>query len=505
MDIKSYLQSNGPQLASSVSAWLELNGVSAEAARKRLSRTTAPIRSFPVPLFPKGARFMYLQAERETERFWTALHRDLRSTGSIYGIALDGLLARRGAVASDSFAVISGATAVPVKKQVMSETVLNMLESAGLVGQSNYGDGLFTYIKPYAISVPDTNGMKARDAVERITLDALRDWARNVGAASFNQIAIRGEQQLVPVQQFRFDMAGPSYLLPLRRSVQTHPGFLVADVFSDGTLDEFQIRYFIRKAKALHATLKGASVLPILVADGFTGAALKSGHAAGILMATPGTLFGRKIGDGLRRLLTTLTNAAAYASAETPDRIVGLVNTLADIEGRSQNLRGPLFELIAAYLVRRDAVSIDMGVRATDPVTREQADIDVLKVSKMAQEFVAIECKAREPGGTVGVEEISRWLGKLKVIQNHLKQNRDREAVLSFELWTTGTFTPDALSLLQQSKSQRTRTPISWKAGADLVAYASIMREKAIADVLKQHFLKHPLADLGCSLRAGEQ
>lgn len=493
VELKDYLQDTGPQLASSVSAWLESQGISALAARKRLSRSRPPIRSFPVPLFPKGTRFMYLQADRDTERFWTALHRDLRASGSVYGMALDGLLARQGAVFSETFGVISGATAVPIKKQVTSETVLSRLEEAGLINQVNYGDGLIAYVRPTEIFSPDVSGVKARDAVERIILDALREWARNIGAASYNQIAIRGDETLVPIQQFQFDLAGPSYLLSLRRGTQGEPGFLVADVFSEGTLDEFHIRYFIRKVKALHVTLKGATVLPILVADGFTGAALSAGHAAGVLMGTPHTLFGRSIGEALRSLLTVLNNTAAYASADTSDRIVGLVNSLADIEGRSHNLRGPLFELIAAYLIRRDAISIDMGVRATDPITKEQADIDVLKVSQMAAEFVAIECKAREPGGTVSIEEVTHWLGKLKVMQSYLRQNRDREAELKFEIWTTGDFTPDALHLLQKEKKRRTKYPIDWKTGKDLAAYATNMREKAVADVLKQHFLKHPL------------
>lgn len=170
----------------------------------------------------------------------------------------------------------------------------------------------------------------------------------------------------MPVQQFRFDLAGPSYLLPLRGK-SGGPGFLVADVFSEGILDEFHIRYFLRKAGALNATLKNGAVLPMLVADGFTGTALKNGHATGVIMATPSELFGRRVGDALRSLVSVLKNTAAIASAGTPDRIIGLVNSLADIEGRSHNLRGALFELLVAYLVRRDAVSIDAGVRATDP------------------------------------------------------------------------------------------------------------------------------------------
>lgn len=439
---------------------------------------------------------MYLQNQRETERFWTALHRDLRVSGSVYGMALDGLLARRGVTTVAEFPVISGATVIPIKRQVTAETVIERLLAARLVTQANYGDGPVIMVAQGALGSTNYDGMRARDTVERVLLDGVRDWARNIGAASYNQIAIRGEEALKPVQQFRFDLAGPSYLLPLQRGDKRSPGFLVADVFSDGALDEFHVRYFLRKAKALHSTLTSATILPILVASEFTPAALTVGHAGGILMATPRALFGKRVGEALSSLLTTLKNAAAFASAESPERLIELVDALKEIEGRSHNLRGPLFELLAAYLVRKNSVSIDMGVRARDPKTGEEAEVDILKVLEMARRFVAIECKAREPAGVVGVEEVRHWLRKINIVQNWIRQNRDREAEIGFEIWTTGDFSPEALTLLAEQKAARTRTPIDWKTGTDVVALASQMREKAVSEILRQHFVKHPLTKI---------
>ncbi|MCY1294085.1 hypothetical protein D9M68_571680 [compost metagenome] len=299
----------------------------------------------------------------------------------------------------------------------------------------------------------------------------------------------------MPVGQFAFDLAGPSFLLPLNGGGSTQPGFLVADVFSEGRLDSPQIQYFIRKAKALHATMGNASILPILVADSFTGEALTAGHAAGILMATPGALFGKHVGESLKILVSTLQRAAAYASSDSPDRLIGLVENLADIEGRARNLRGPLFELLAAYLARRDAVSIEMGVIARHPATGEQADIDVLKFTAQAAECIAIECKGREPGGVVTTADVNHWLKKLQVVQAYLRSLPHlREAKFSFEIWTTGTFDADALVVLQKEKKQRTKHPIDWKDGSEILRLATTHKEKAIANCLREHFLKHPLS-----------
>lgn len=493
--IKDYLEAEGPHLSSNVAAWLNSQGVSQDAARKRVSRAKPPIRTFPVPLLPKGARFMYVEGQRTEERFWQALQRDLRSTGSVYGMALDGVLARRGAVGLSEFSVVSGATARPVKKQVTSATVLERLIDAGLLSERHLGEERVVVVGRHEIGHADVNGMRSRGVAERIILDGLREWARRIGAASYNQIRIRGESELETIQQFNFDLAGPSYLLPLRRGNVAHPGFLVADVFSEGMLDEYHIRYFLRKAQALHATLTGATVLPILVADGFTGPALSSGHAAGILMATPGALFGPRVGEALKTLLETLNRAAAYASSDTPDRLVGLVNSLSEIEGRAGNLRGPLFELMAGYLARRDAVSIDMGVRATDPSTGAQVDIDVLKITAQKADCIAIECKGREPGGIVTDEEVGKWLSKIPTMQAYLRgQPHLKEANLSFELWTSGAFSPDALSRLTAEQRKRTKYPIKWLTGADVNALAIRFKERAVSNALREHFLRHPLS-----------
>ncbi|MDI9336537.1 MAG: hypothetical protein QM520_05880 [Gammaproteobacteria bacterium] len=63
MNIQDYLQEHGPTTAAVIGTWLQENGLKAEAARKRLSRAQAPICSFPVPLFPKRTRFLYLKSQ----------------------------------------------------------------------------------------------------------------------------------------------------------------------------------------------------------------------------------------------------------------------------------------------------------------------------------------------------------------------------------------------------------------------------------------------------------
>lgn len=492
-ELKQLLRRHGPSRSTRLTEALQREfGLTPAAARKRVSRARAPILRFPVPLLPKRESFLYLEDQRSTELFWTNFIRDLRETNSVYGAALDALAARRGVVRVDEFPVISGAP-LALKKQVSSNVVASTLVAAGAVITKSLPDaGECLISDKYAIVQPDIDGVRARSTAEGVILDGIREWARKLGMASYNRIAIRGEDHPRQLGQFKWDLTGPSYLLPLRRG-PGKPGFLAADVFAEGVLDAHSIQYFIRKVQLLRATSNSGDVLPILVAEGFTGAALKAGHVAGVVLATPSNLFGHRVGAALQSLLTVLKKAAAIA-AGNPAKLASLIDDLSEIEGAALNLRGILFELISAYLAKLDGSSVDFGITARDPDNGKTADIDVLKVLGR-QSCTAVECKGKAPSGIVELHEVETWLSRIPTFRAHLRaEQRFREIPISFEIWTTGTFSADALERLASEKRKRTKYPIDWKDGAAIRALAKKGKEKAICKALDEHFFEHPLA-----------
>lgn len=495
-----FLDREGPSRSSTVAEWLvKEEGISPEAARKRLSgpRIKEPVRAFPIGLLPKKENFLYLQEQRQEDQFWLRFLTAMRESGSVFGLAIDGLLARRGVATEAEFAVISGASATGLKGQLTASSVGQRLQAAGVLDRRSFDGVTHWEIRRDVLGTPDYFGLRARTLTENILIDGLREWVRKMGMASYNKIAIRGDEERKPISSYMFDLAGPSYMLPLQ-SAGAQPGYFVADVFVDTVMTEHQIQYFLRKTSTVHGLLRrnGAGLMAALVADGFTGAALKAGHAAGIILTTPKDLFGRRANASIRSLLQTLSDVAAYASAESPDRITKLIEDLTEIEGASGNLRGILFELLVAYLVRRTAVSIDMGVRATDPDTGKTADIDILGFTNQASNCIAIECKGRKPGGTVSLKEVEDWVRRLPIFTAHLRnQPNFRESKIQFELWTSGEFDPDAKALLEREKAKRIRHPISWMEGNDVLKLAAKGKEKTIANALREHFLRHPLSE----------
>lgn len=499
--ISQFLSEHGPSRSSLIVEALVAGGAKPEAARQRVARVAKPIRRFPVPMLPKREAFLYLEKDRNTERFWQNFIRDLRATNSIYAATIDGMIARFGLVKSDQFAAISGATVIPQSGQLTVEVVAKRLINAGFMTEIyDAEDGRCFSLAP-SLAIGNPAGMRARDMTERIVLDGMREWSRKIGLASYNSIRIRGDADLKPIGPFAFDFAGPSYLLPLQ-GANTKPGFIVADVFAEGRLTINEIQFFIRKARVLKSTLKNAGVLSIIVAESFTGEAMTAGHAAGIMLATPKDLFGKQVGKAITSLCEVLKNAAKYASS-SPERLTKLLDNLFDIEGRSHNLRGVLFELVVGYLSRRNAMSLDMNVIARDPKTGKTAEINVQAITHQGSAVTAIECKGKQPGGSLSVAEVESWLQKIVIMRAHYGVHPYLYgAKQRFEIWTSGTIDADALALLEAEKVRRTKAPIDWKDGDAVLALAKDDKEKGIADALNQHFFRHPFAEVSKQLEA---
>ena len=471
-----------------------------EAARKRISRVKAPVYRFPVNVLPKGEKFLYIDFQRSSERFWTAFHNALRETRSVFGYAIDAIVARAGAIPKNEFVVVSGAP-IAMKKQVSASRLLATLIEAGVLEEIiDPVLGECVALSRYELGTTNFNEARIRRIVERIVLDGVREWIRNLGFGSYNSVAIRGDARVCVVGPFTWDLTAPSYLQPFVWSDEkskllssaSKPGFVVADVFVGSTLDEYQIRYFIHKSRLVKAAIP-APVLPILIADRYSKPALHEGRSNGVLMATPANLFGEPVGKALLDLTHTLRNAAAVV-ANDPEKLVYLIETLSAIEGSAGNLRGTLFELMAAYLARNNARSIDVGVTATDPETKRKSDIDVLQIHTR-DECTCIECKAKLPGGTVTLEEVEKWLKCIPIYRRYLRATRNfQETQISYELWTTGSYNDDAIEKLKYEKQQRSVSKIAWYDGEGVYEIATRAKESSISDALRNHILKDPFA-----------
>jgi hypothetical protein len=493
--VERILLRDGPCLSSDLARKLERSGMSPDAARQRITRAGPSVLRLKGLVFPRNARFLYHEKDAGKERFWTALARVVSEASPAYGPALAALRARDGVVPLEQFSIISGS---PIRQRghISSETVLERLEAVRLV-QRRESQGVGPVVALHAngyLGTPDFGRLRARLLVEKMLLLAVRDWARRLGVASHDKIAIRGEGEPPTYGTFKWDLCGPSYMVPLVRREKdgaSKPGFLVCDVVAGTWVDEHAVAAFIRKFR-LSASLRNLPpVLPILLADGYTHEAFRLGRSHGLMLATPKNLFGRDIAIGLATLLETMSKAAAIAVAK-PEVIGELFDKLGAIEGADRNLRGSLFELVVGHVTHATSGgSIDIGVLVS--YDGFKAEIDVRRVIGGA--VWLYECKGYQPDHLIGAEEVQAWLkNRVPGLYRATRaEQRFSSVEVHFEFWTSGGFTPEAIAVLEAASAATKRYKIGWKPGREVRQAIGNLQSPGLAAMFDQHYLNHPI------------
>lgn len=182
------MELTGPCLSSVlVDAMASTPGMTRETARKQISRAVVSGRLNCVDkLFPKRERFIYLQKQYGSERYWSNLTTALLESGSAYGLALSCIRARGGILPLEHFATACGSP-VAMKNRLSWMTVLEGLLKNGMVRQfflPGIGDCIGLSEKQqrtYDFAVPV---IKARLITESVLMKAVGQWVRNTGICS---------------------------------------------------------------------------------------------------------------------------------------------------------------------------------------------------------------------------------------------------------------------------------------------------------------------------------
>ncbi len=493
--IAELIGQQGLQPTAAVAKHLIAQGFSEAAARKAIQRVQDPIHKLSGIVLPNRQRIVYLKHEYRTQTFWDQLFTVLTETESIYGIALAGMQACGGSIPQEHFARISGAPK-RLKGQVSSERVLSVLCSVGLLEIVTYDHlgPVVQFADRTGLPVQPYSRLRARLTAEAVLVTTLANWMRKNGLASYGKVTIREADTLPDYGSYSWDLTAPTYLRPLTNKTKTKvdPGFITADILLGEEITEVQARYFIRKATNVAARPTMRPSLSFLLATRFHADAWAAGRASGFVFTTPALLFGDEVGNALVELVNVLSKAGASASTN-PETIGDLFAKLGRIEGAAANLRGPLFEMIVGHSVRKvEGGSIDIGVNA---VTRQgMAEIDVLLV-KGTDEVRVYECKGYSASNQVTGGEIDRWLGTSipRIYQWLREQIRFQGSDIGFEFWTSGSFSPEAIALLERHARQTRKYAIGWRDGPQVEEYVTRTRNGRLVDVFREHYRNHPL------------
>ena len=499
------LDKTGPMLSSDLSKLLEAKyGLSPEAARKRVERGCPGVNRLNHIVFPHRARFVYRQEDYGSPYFFDNLMEALKKTRSAYFAALQALALRGNVMPRAHFLIACGAP-VAQKRHISSESLLERLVKASLVKEVALTGGESCVVRCDHLQMLDVTSlwamMKGRLLAEKVTLLAVKDWARNLGMVSYDSVETREDENaegLPKVGTFNWDLAGPSYLFPMREYVNTtlKPGFFVCDIALNGKVSLDQLAGFVNKCVTLRSLRKVGKCLQVFVAESYSSEAFDLLREKGIIPATTDSLFGRDVAIALKKLCTVLSDTATLT--QNPDALDKIFNDLSRIEGAASTLRGSLFEFAVAQISRSTfpGYAQEMNRIVKDSIGAE-AEVDVL-VQRPHHEVVFIECKGIHPISTLSDAEVEKWLDKrIPVIRGFVKAHSEWASIAQrFELWTSGKFSETAIEMVNAAQAKSPNLSIQLRDADYVLAQALASKEAGLLKTYRQHFVTHPMQEI---------
>jgi hypothetical protein len=175
-----------------------------------------------------------------------------------------------------------------------------------------------------------------------------------------------------------------------------------------------------------------------------------------------------------------------------PAQFEELFSKLSRIEGAATQLRGTLFEYLAANLARK-TLAADVSLNHIFKVPGKQAEADVVAV-RPHQAITLIECKGYSPRATIPDNLFARWLEhNVPTCYAALKQHPDwKNLPVAFEFWATAPLTDNAMALFAKAKAsiKPTRYTIHLKLGPDLQKEIKRSKDPSLIAAFEKHFVK---------------
>lgn len=508
--IAKILAKSGPMLSSELAKILESkHKLAPPAARKRVERGCDDMRKLSHLVFPHRARFVYLRSDYGSPRFFTNLMDALQKTNSAYYQALQALKMRSNIMLRSHFLIACGAPVAQLK-HISAESLLERLISADLVKEVALPGGDVCIVRcDQEMSFRDGYALpklKARNIAERVALLAVKDWARKLGLVSYEAVKTREDEGLEKMPQvgtFQWDMAGPSYLFPMRSYTEAagvKGGFFVCDIALNGRVTAEELSAFVKKCVTLRSLSKVSRCLQVFVAEEFSTEAFALLKSEGIIPATTESLFGLEVARALKNLCSLLENTAKLLdSSESLDKVF---NVLSRIEGAASTLRGSLFEFAVAHIAKTTFLGGDPEVnrKVKDSLGRE-AEIDVLVVRRN-RDIVFIECKGVHPSVNVDDREVVKWLDdRIPVLREVAKHHSEwKNLAQRFEIWSSGKFTSQALSMISERDLQTQKYEIVARDSEYVFAQVLASSDAGLVRTYEQHFINHPMREMEMDL-----
>lgn len=479
--LEKVIKERGPVLSSELLESLINNekNLSNEAARKRLSRIGNNVFSVR-GMFANGQKLFFHRDIYQKEEYYLGLREALEKAGKQYNIILKSLEYHFGSISAKHLASYSNNPINKLKGHLLFQSALIKLRDLNLV---RFYDDYIYLAEDITDKKINHRYAKGVEIAKNFILLQFNDWARKIGMISYNSSKFHSD-----FGNYQFNLVAPSYIASLTKfsSNTIIPAFVIADILIGNTIHGSDVDFFINKINVLKSQKNLANFIPILIVDSIENEALNKLKSNGIIIGFTEQLFGSEYKDLLDSLINLVTNAGAILK-KNPEAYLDLMNKLNKlVDGKTNNLRGDLFEFAVGYYHGQLSKSIDISKSIL--FEGLQREIDVLSVYQ--NNITISECKGYNK--QTSKEDIEIWLGeKVPIIRKWLlSQNLSDGKEIIFEYWSTGGFTDEAKSFLIERKSSTKKYTLITYDLDEMIFLAKKNRLKKFTEVLRNYYTK---------------
>jgi hypothetical protein len=476
LDIRDFLEKQGPCLSSKIKQALKNGGQSEEAARQKISRVKGDVCHLQGIIFPKRESFLYLKRDFNSPIYFFNLVKALEETASIHICIISGLKTFGGKASKEKLRILSGCPQARKKKKTFDQAIKELVTIRLIYEENDY------YYLNDAID-EKSDESRTMETLNIFIQNILAHWLKNNSLVSYNTPEFNSD-----FCSYFWDIKAVSYLLPFSKSKagSRNPGFIVADIIPKENISDDSINYFIKKIESCYLEKNSPPFLPILIGCNFQKETLIRLRSKSILVSTISNFFGEETSKLLAKIMVLLQKKSLDNTSDVDIMsIEEILQGISKLDIDVNNLKGHLFELIVAHILTNTSPGNVPIINKIIHFKERQKEIDVF-VSNL-KEIDIYECKAYRQ--LIDDTEISKWKGKISFIYHYFKSMKDNSNKdIKFHFWTTSDFTQGAKTILNKINETTKKYSIEKKNGKEIFQYTKEWNLNSISRILQEYF-----------------
>lgn len=480
--LESILKESGPGLSGELAKQIETaRNISAETSRKQLSRYAEPVKRIS-GFFINKQSYFYLPEHIGDGSFIEGLNNALKNSAKRLYVLIKAMEYNKGYLHKDQIAAYSFSPVENLKGHRRFDTVIREALRHGLIVDD--GDYYKLNQEYYPFRSIDFRYHKAISIARDFLINQFADWTRKIGLVSFDSAEYFRE-----FSKFNWAITAPSYVgtLPKYTMNGIKPGFVLADFVVGNKINDEHVHFFIEKLKVVKALSGHSNILPFLIVDVLPPQTLQLLKKNGVIVAFVHQMFGNGYIDLIQALINTIVNAGAILK-ERPDDFLALMDKIKVLtEGKTNNLRGDVFELAVGYYHAKESRHFDISKKIY--WQGQPYELDVFAVYE--DKVVVAECKGTK--APIELNTIDKWLEKIVDLREWIDhQEAYKGKRHQFEYWSTGGFDVEAMDKIEVVSKAKKYDSIFLNAD-DILEKARKTKNTKFVDILKEYFLKVPI------------